>query len=115
MGHAPIDLPAGHNLHTTTFRLNARNILIRDELMNEGTVDEAPVYTREVIAAALRYGSAAIILVHNHPSGDPSPSKADIDVTRLIATAGKRLNIAVHDHIIMASGGHVSLRAKGLL
>jgi DNA repair protein RadC len=95
--------------------LNSKNILIRDELMNEGTVDEAPVYTREVIAAALRYGSAALILVHNHPSGDPSPSKADIDVTRLIATAGKPLNIALHDHIIMASGGHVSLRAKGLI
>lgn len=95
--------------------LNSRNMLIRDELMNEGTVDEAPVYTREVIAAALRYGSAALILVHNHPSGDPSPSKADIDVTRLIATAGKPLNIAVHDHIIMASGGHTSLRAKGLI
>lgn len=95
--------------------LNSKNMLIQDELMGEGTLDEAPVYVREVIRRALELGSAALILVHNHPSGDPTPSRADIDVTRAVANAGKPLNIAVHDHIIMAAGSHVSLRAQGLL
>ena len=95
--------------------LNSKNMLIRDELMNEGSIDEAPVYVREVIRRALELGSAAIILVHNHPSGDPSPSRADIDITRQVAEAGKRLNIAVHDHIIMGANGQTSLRAQGLI
>lgn len=95
--------------------LNTRNMLIRDELMGEGSIDQAPVYIREVIRRALALGSAAIILVHNHPSGDPSPSRADIDVTRAIAEAGKRLGIAVHDHLIIGTSGHVSLRAQGLI
>ncbi|MDT8759479.1 DNA repair protein RadC [Sphingomonas psychrotolerans] len=95
--------------------LNARNMLIRDELMNEGSIDEAPVYVREVIRRAIDLGSAAIILVHNHPSGDPSPSRADIEITRQVAEAGKRLGIAVHDHIIMGADGHTSLRAQGLI
>lgn len=95
--------------------LNTRNMLIRDEVTGEGTIDEAPVHVRQVIARALDLGSAAIILVHNHPSGDPSPSRADIELTRAIAAAGKPLGIAVHDHIIMAAQGHVSLRAKGLI
>jgi DNA repair protein RadC len=95
--------------------LNSKNMLIRDELMHEGSIDEAPVYVREVIRRAIDLGSAAIILVHNHPSGDPSPSRADIDITRAVAEAGKRLNIALHDHIIIGSEGHTSLRAKGLI
>ncbi|WP_029728782.1 RadC family protein [Sphingomonas sp. UNC305MFCol5.2] len=95
--------------------LNARNMLIRDELMNEGSIDEAPVYVREVIRRAIDLGSAAIILVHNHPSGDPSPSRADIEITRQVAEAGKRLGIAVHDHIILGAEGHTSLRARGLI
>ncbi|MEG3179181.1 RadC family protein [Sphingomonas sp. LT1P40] len=95
--------------------LNSRNMLIRDELMQEGSVDEAPVYVREVIRRAIDLGSAAIILVHNHPSGDPSPSRADIELTRNIVEAGKRLGIGVHDHIIMGSEGHSSLRAMGLM
>jgi DNA repair protein RadC len=95
--------------------LNSKNMLIRDELMNEGSIDEAPVYVREVVRRALELGSAAIILVHNHPSGDPSPSRADIDITRQVAEAGKRLNIAVHDHIIIGANGHTSLRAQGLI
>lgn len=95
--------------------LNSRNLLIRDELMNEGSIDEAPIYVRQVIARALHLGSAALILVHNHPSGDPSPSRADIDVTRKIIEAGKPLGIVVHDHIIIGSEGHASLRAKGLM
>ena len=95
--------------------LNARNLLIRDELMSEGSVDEAALYVREVIRRAIDLGSAAIILVHNHPSGDPSPSRADIEVTRNMAEAGKRMGIAVHDHIIMGTSGHASLRAMGLM
>ena len=95
--------------------LNSRNMLIRDELMSEGSIDEAAVYVREVIRRAIDLGSAALILVHNHPSGDPSPSRADIDITRNIAEAGKRMNITVHDHIIVGASGHASLRAQGLI
>ncbi|WP_448660096.1 RadC family protein [Sphingomonas sp. CJ99] len=95
--------------------LNTRNILIADDAMSRGTIDEAPVHLREVIRRAIDFGSAAIILVHNHPSGDPTPSKADIDLTRAIAAAGKPLNIAVHDHLIMGRNGHVSLRAQGMI
>lgn len=95
--------------------LNTRNILVRDEVMARGTIDEAAVHVREVIRRALEIGSAALILVHNHPSGDPSPSRADIDITRAIVNAGKPLNIAVHDHLIVGLSGQVSLRAKGLI
>ncbi len=95
--------------------LNTRNMLIRDEVMHKGTVDQAAVYVREVIKRAIDLGSAAIILVHNHPSGDPAPSRADIDITRTIAEAGKRLGIALHDHLIIGTGGHVSMRAQGLI
>ncbi|SFP66608.1 DNA repair protein radc [Sphingomonas rubra] len=90
-------------------------MLILDEVMSRGTLDQAAVHVREVIRRALDLGSAAIILVHNHPSGDPSPSRADIDITRAIAEAGKRLGIAVHDHLIVGTSGHVSLRAQGLI
>ncbi|PTS83873.1 hypothetical protein DBR17_08410 [Sphingomonas sp. HMWF008] len=106
--------------HRTTERvrvlhLNTRNILIRDEVMSDGSIDEAALYVREVIRRAIDLGSAGIILVHNHPSGDPAPSRADIDITRKVAEAGKRLGIAVHDHIIIGASGHSSLRAMGLL
>ena len=95
--------------------LNTRNMLIRDELMSEGSIDEAAIYVREVVKRAIDLGSAAIILVHNHPSGDPSPSKQDIMMTRDIADAGKKLGIALHDHIIIGANGHSSMRALGLL
>jgi DNA repair protein RadC len=95
--------------------LNARNMLVRDEVMSEGSIDQAAVYVREVIRRALDIGSAAIILVHNHPSGDPAPSRADIDITKAIAAAGKPLGIAVHDHLIIGTQGHASLRAQGLV
>lgn len=95
--------------------LNTRNMLIYEDCMSRGTIDEAPVHIREVIKRALELGSAALILVHNHPSGDPSPSRADIQVTRAIIDAGKPLGIAVHDHVIVGAGGQVSLRAKGLI
>jgi len=95
--------------------LNTRNMLIRDEVMSEGSIDQAAVYVREVIRRAIDLGSASIILVHNHPRGDPSPSRADIEITRTIAEAGKRLGVAVHDHIVIGTAGHVSLRAQGLI
>ena len=95
--------------------LNSRNMLIRDEHMGDGSIDQAAIYTREVIRRAIDLGSAALILVHNHPSGSPEPSRQDIDVTRQIIDAGKRLGIGVHDHVIIGTQGHVSLRAKGLL
>ncbi|MGC6400557.1 RadC family protein [Sphingomonas sp. FW199] len=95
--------------------LNTRNALILDDELGRGTIDEAPVYIREVIRRALDFGSAAIILVHNHPSGDPSPSRADIDLTKAIIAAGKPLNISVHDHLIIGRNGHFSMRANGLI
>ena len=99
----------------STLYFNTRNMLIRDENMGDGSIDQAAIYVREVIRRAIDLGSAALILVHNHPSGSPEPSRQDIDVTRQIIEAGKRLNIAVHDHIIVGAQGHVSMRAKGLL
>lgn len=95
--------------------LDTRNTLIRDELVSRGTIDQTAVHVREVIKRALELGSAAVILVHNHPSGDPSPSRADIEITKTIAAAGKPLGIAVHDHLIIGAKGHVSLRAQGLV
>lgn len=95
--------------------LNARNMLIRDELMSEGSTSEAAIYAREVIRRALDLGASSLILVHNHPSGDPSPSKQDIAITRDIVEAGKRLGIQVHDHVIIGARGHSSMRALGLI
>ena len=109
------DMAHHGNERVRVLHLNTRNMLIRDELMNEGTIDEAPVYVREVIRRAVDLKSAAIILVHNHPSGDPSPSRADIDLTRAVADAGKKLGIAVHDHIIIGTKGFTSLRGQGLI
>lgn len=95
--------------------LNTRNMLIRDEAMWEGTVDEAAVHVREVIRRALDLSATALILVHNHPSGDPAPSEQDIRLTRDIAAAAKPLGITLHDHVIIGASGHSSLRAMGLI
>lgn len=95
--------------------LNSRNMLIRDENMGDGSVDQAAIYVREVIRRAIDLGSASLILVHNHPSGDPAPSQQDILITRNIIEAGKKLGIAVHDHIIIGRQGHSSMRAMGLI
>ena len=94
--------------------LNARNMLIRDEHMGDGSIDQAAIYTREVIRRAIDLGSSSLILVHNHPSGAPQPSKQDIQITRNIIEAGKRMGISVHDHIIIGTEGHSSMRAMGL-
>jgi len=95
--------------------LNRKNMLIADELQQKGTVDHTPVYPREVIKRALDLGASAIILVHNHPSGDPSPSRADIQMTKEIQAAGKTLEISLHDHIIVSKGGNTSFKTLGLL
>ena len=95
--------------------LDGKNVLIRDEMMSEGTVDQAAVHVREVIRRALELASTSIILVHNHPSGDPAPSQTDIRLTRQIVEVAKNLGIAVHDHIIIGSKGHSSMRAMGLI
>ncbi len=93
--------------------LDKKNALIADELQQTGTVDHTPVYPREVVRRALELSATAIILVHNHPSGDPTPSRADIDMTKTIIETAKPLGIAVHDHIIIGKKGHASM--KGLL
>src|SRR5580692_1121089 len=93
--------------------LDRKNALIKDERQQRGTIDHTPVYTREVIKRALNLGAASLILVHNHPSGDPSPSAADITVTQDIIKAAASLQILVHDHLIIGRGGHVSLRDRG--
>jgi DNA repair protein RadC len=95
--------------------LDKKNNLIADEVQGRGTVDHTPVYVREVIKRALELSSTAIILVHNHPSGDPTPSRADIDMTRQIMDAARPLGISVHDHIIVGRNGHASLKALRLM
>lgn len=95
--------------------LNSKNVLIRDALMWEGSVDESAVYIREVMRRALDLHATAIIVVHNHPSGDPSPSAQDIRITRDLAEAGRHLRVTLHDHIIVGANKHQSLRALGLI
>ena len=95
--------------------LNARNMLIRNEPMSEGSVDEAAVYVREVIRRALEYHATALILVHNHPSGDPQPSQQDIRLTREIVEAARPLGISVHDHVIVGARTCASMRSLGLI
>ena len=95
--------------------LDKKNRLIADEVLQEGTIDHTPVYPREVAKRALELGSSAIILVHNHPSGDPRPSRSDIDITKTIVQAGETLGIVVHDHIIISRGDYASFKTMGLL
>ena len=96
------------------FFLNNRNRLIADEVQQRGTVDHAPVYPREVVRRALELGASAVIMIHNHPSGDPTPSKADIAMTRAIRDALDKIDIRLHDHIIIGRQDTKSLRAEGL-
>jgi len=95
--------------------LDKKNQLIADEVQNHGTVDHAPVYPREVMRRALELSASAIILVHNHPSGDPTPSSADVDMTRQVVEAGRALRIAIHDHLVVARDGVASFKALGLM
>ena len=95
--------------------LDKKNRLIADELQQKGTVDHTPVYPREVIKRALELGASALILVHNHPSGDATPSTADIEKTREVQEAAAKLGISVHDHIVISKSGHNSFKSLGLL
>lgn len=95
--------------------LDKKNQLIGDEVQQEGTVDHTPVYPREIMRRALELSASALILVHNHPSGDPTPSRADIDMTRTVVETAKPLGIVVHDHIIIGRNGHASLKGLNLL
>lgn len=101
--------------HFRILFLNRRNILIADEEQQSGTVDHTPVYPREVVKRALELGASAIILVHNHPSGDPEPSCGDIDMTHEVRDISSRLDIVLHDHIIISASGHRSFKSMGLL
>ena len=95
--------------------LNARNTLLANEALWQGSVDEAAVHVREVIARAIALGATAIIIVHNHPSGDPTPSSQDIRLTKELIEAGRHMKIAVHDHVIVGASGRTSMRAMGLM
>ncbi len=108
MAHGPVE----------QFRLlflDSKNKLIADEVQQQGTVNHTPVYPREVVKRALELSATAIIMVHNHPSGDATPSKADISMTREVAEAAGKLGITVHDHLIIARSSHTSFRGMGLL
>jgi len=95
--------------------LNAKNILIANEALWQGSVDEASVHVREVIARAIALGATAIIVVHNHPSGDPGPSQQDIRLTRDLVEVGRHMKVTVNDHIIVGANGRTSMRAMGLI
>ena len=95
--------------------LDSKNRLLRDEHLADGSIDEAAIHPREVIRRALDLGAASLILVHNHPSGNPEPSKADIAITQKISDAAHLLGITLHDHVVIGREGHVSFRARGLL
>ena len=95
--------------------LNSKNVLIANEAMWEGSVDESAVYIREIMRRALDLHATAIIVVHNHPSGDPAPSQQDIRLTRDLAEAGRHLKVTLHDHVIIGASGESSLRAMGLI
>ena len=95
--------------------LDRKNVLIRDEVQQKGTVDHTPVYPREVVKRALELGASSIVMVHNHPSGDPTPSREDIAMTKEVKAAAAVLDIQLHDHLVIGRNGHVSFRSKGLL
>ena len=95
--------------------LDKKNQLIADEVMGRGTVDHAPVYPREVVRRALELNASALVIAHNHPSGDPTPSSADIDMTRKLAAAAQALGLALHDHVVVGAHETASLKTLGLM
>jgi DNA repair protein RadC len=106
------------NLQVEQFRalfLNKKNILIADEVMATGTIDQTPVYPREIVKRALAHEAGAIILVHNHPSGKAHPSNSDIDLTTQIVNACKTVNVSIHDHVIIGKGEYYSFKTHMLL
>ena len=101
--------------HFRILFLDRKERLIRDEVQSRGTVSHTPLYPREVVKRALELGASAIIMVHNHPSGDPTPSQADLDMTRQVVAALAQVTIAVHDHIIIGKSRHTSFRTQNLI
>jgi DNA repair protein RadC len=110
-----IDMAHLNHERVRVLYLNTQNRLILDQIISDGTLDESAIYTREIILKAMEIGAAALILVHNHPSGSPKPSRADIQITQKIIEAGRLLGITVHDHVIIGREGHCSLKAQGLI
>jgi len=108
MAHSPVE-------EVRVLFLNAKNMLLANEAMWRGSVDEASVHVREVISRAIQLGATAIIIVHNHPSGDPSPSQQDIRLTKDLIEAGRHMRVTVHDHVIVGSQGRSSMKALGLI
>jgi DNA repair protein RadC len=108
MGHQAIE-------EVRVLFLNAKNMLIANEALWTGSVDEASVHVREIIARAIALGATALIIVHNHPSGDPTPSRQDIVLTKELIDAGRHMKIAIHDHVIVGAQGRSSMRALGLI
>ena len=108
MTHSPVE-------EVRVLFLNAKNMLIANEAMWRGSVDEASMHVREVMKRAMTHGATAIIIVHNHPSGDPTPSQADVKLTRELVEAGRHMKVTVHDHVIVGTHGQSSLRAMGLM
>ena len=108
MAHSPVE-------EVRVLFLNAKNMLLANEALWRGSVDEASVHVREVIARAIALGATAIIIVHNHPSGDPSPSQQDIRLTRDLIEAGRHMRVTVHDHVIVGTQGRSSMKALGLI
>ena len=115
LAYAKISMAGASREQFRVLFLDKKNQLIADEVMNEGTVDHAPVYPREVMRRALELAASAVVLAHNHPSGDPTPSTADVEMTRQVIDAGRPLRITVHDHIVVGRDGVASLKALGLL
>lgn len=95
--------------------LDQKNKMIADEIQQQGTVNSTPIFPREIVKRTLELGATSLIMVHNHPSGDPTPSKADIEITRKVIKAAKELDIQVLDHLIIGRFGHISLREKKLI
>jgi DNA repair protein RadC len=108
MAHSPTE-------RVRVLHLNCRNMLIRDEVVSRGGVDRAAVPVRRIVARALELGASGLILVHNHPSGDPAPSREDVETTNALVAAARPLGIDVHDHVIVGAAGCASLRARGLM
>ncbi|MGB0719932.1 MAG: RadC family protein [Bdellovibrionales bacterium] len=101
--------------HFRVLFMNKKNELLADEIQSSGTVDHTPAYPREIVKRALELGATAMVLMHNHPSGDPKPSQADVDMTRQIIHAAAPLNIIIHDHIIISKNGYTSFKNQGLM
>ena len=108
LGHEPIE-------QFRVLFLDKKNILIKDEVQQRGTVDHTPLYPREIAKRALELGASALIMVHNHPSGDPTPSRADIEMTKQVEAALAPIRVALHDHLIIGKDRHLSFKSEGLI